>query len=283
MAQSFTSTPALLPKEMTNSILLKAYEASVVGRLAGGTPQKFGETAIPIYEGQTELGLVGETQAYGTSTVSTGMQYLTNRKFGTIVVVSKELIENDPEQILDKIEDDLVSAGARAYDSIFLAGKDGRGAAITGQSHINQTTKRIELAASPDYKAAIEAGIEAVSADYDVTGLAFDNAIKIKLASLVNETQVGFADLSTSRLTIAGFNAEGARTVGKAGNRLIVGDWTKLRAGFSEDIKIERSDQAVVGGVSMWETDQVALKVSMSVAGTVLDPNAFAVIEDGTA
>lgn len=278
MAQNFKDNGQLLPKELTNAIMLKGYEDSVVGRLAGNTPIKFGETSIPIFEGGSELGLVEEAGEIGTSTVSTKFKTLSPVKLATILTVSRELAELDPAEMMTHIEADLAAAVAKAYDNLILGGK-AKGVAVLGQEFINQTTKRVEVAGG-DYKSAIVAAVEAVAADYDPTAIAFDTSLRARLAGVVNETQVGLADLASPRLQIAGYNAEGARTVGANGAKLIVGDWSKVRAGFAEDVRVTRSTDATVNGVNMFANDMVALRVTTRIGGVILDTDAFAVIED---
>lgn len=283
MAQNFKDNAQLLPKELAQAIMLKGFEDSVVGRLAGTKPIKFGETSIPVYNGEAALGQVGETEKIGTSNVSTSFKMLTPIKVGTIIPVSRELAEHDPAGIMEHIEADLAAAVAKAYDALILSGKDGKGLAVTGQSHINATTKRIELGADADYKSAIVAAVEAVGNDYDANGIAFDTSLRARLAGVVNETQVGLADLSTPRLQIAGFRAEASRNVGKANQKLVVGDWSKVHAGYAEDVRIVRSTEATVNGINLFENDMVALRITTRIGGVVLDDSAFAVIEDATA
>lgn len=279
MAQNFKDNGQLLPKELTNAIMLKGYEDSVVGRLAGTTPIKFGETSIPVYNGEAQLGQVAEASAIGTSSVSTSFKTLTPVKVGTIIPVSRELAEYDPVQIMEHIEADLAASVARAFDALILSGKDGKGVSVTAQSNVNETTKRIELV-NGNYKESIVAAIEAVGTDYDATGVAFDTSLRARLAGVVNETQVGLADLSSPRLQIAGLTGEASRNVGKSGLKLVVGDWSKVKAGYAEDVRITRSTEATVNGINLFENDMVALRVTTRIGGVVLDSNAFAVVED---
>lgn len=279
MAQNFKDNGQLLPKETVSAIMLKGFEDSVVGRLAGTTPIKFGETAIPIYNGEASLGQVAEGAKIGTSAPTTSFKTLTPIKVATIIPVSRELAEYDPADIMEHIEADLAASVAKAFDSLVLAGKDGKGAPVVAQSNINETTKRIELV-DGNYKESIISAIEAVGADYDATGVAFDTALRARLAGVVNETQVGLADLSSPRLQIAGLTGEASRNVGKNGLKLVVGDWSKVRAGYAEDVRITRSTEATVDGINLFEHDMIALRVTTRLGAVVLDENAFAVIED---
>lgn len=279
MAQNFKDNGQLLPKELTNAILLKAYENSVVGQLSGNQAIKFGETSIPVFQSGAALGQVAEQGTYGKSTVSTSFKTLTPIKMGTIIVVSKELAQYDPANILDHIEADLTAAVAKAFDDLILSGKDGKGVAVTNQSNVFESAKRVEVAGG-DYKAAILAALDSASEDYDPNGIAFDTSLRSRLAGVVGEVQYGLPNLATPNLQIAGYNAVANRAVGRAGGKLIVGDWTKVKAGFTESVTIEKSDQVVVDGVSMFETDQIALKVSTRIGGVVLDTDAFAIVEE---
>lgn len=278
MAQNFKDNGQLLPKELTNAIMLKGYESSVVGRLSTQKLIKFGESTYPIFESGAELGLVGEAEEIGTSNVSTRFKTLSPVKLATIITVSRELAELDPAEIMTHIEADLAASVAKAYDNLILGGK-AKGVVVAGQDNIMQTTKRLEVVGG-DYKSAIVSAVESVGVDYDPTGIAFDTSLRARLAGVVNETQVGLADLASPRLQIAGYTAESARTVGANGAKLIVGDWSKVQAGFAEDVRITRSTDATIGGVNMFANDMVALRVTTRIGGVVLDPNAFAVVED---
>lgn len=275
MAMNFKDNQALLPKEQMRAIMLKGYEDSVVGRLATTTPLSIGETSFPIFNGGAHLGQVAEASEIGTSNVSTSFKTLTPVKLATIIKVSRELVEYNPAGVYDQIKDNLSAMVAEAYDNLILGGKDGNGSPIVGQTNVNQTTKRLEVAGG-DYKSAIVAAVEAVGADYDPSGIAFDTKLRARLAGVVNETQVGLADLASPRLQIAGYNAEAARTVGANGAKLIVGDWSKLVCGFAEDARVTLGYE----GAGTFETDMVAIRVITRIGGVILDPNAFAVVED---
>lgn len=277
---TFKGNSFLVPQEITDAILLRGYETSIIGRLSGNTPISVGTTNDVIYKGKAQLGQAAEATAIGTSNVSADYVSYSPIKVGTIIPVSREFADRNPAKLMDQIQDDMANAVSEALDALILGGKDGKGLAVAGQSNVNQTANRIELV-NGDYETALEAGLELIYGTRGkVTGIAFDPIHRIKLAKLANATNTGMANLATSAFNLHGFRAEESEALGNLSQGLVLGDWSKVKAGFAEDVRFEVDRSATVGGVSMFETDQVALKITATIGGVVLDPTSFVVIED---
>lgn len=283
MSQSFKDNDFLVPTEISNAILLKGFEESVIGKLATRKPIKLGVEKLPIYGGGIELDVVGETDESGTSDISLSHKEISPIEVSTIVPVSRDFARRNPSGVFELIEEDLRNAVARAYDSIFLAGKTVRGNAVLGQTNINQTLNQIEVVGG-DYNTAIRAAIKAVGgADYDVTGMGYDSKLAIDLAEVVNQVQVGLPNLAAGSLTIAGYPAHASRNIGKAGLDLVVGDFNLLHAGYAEDLEVSVSDQATISykgeQYNLWQRRMVGLQVTAKIGGVVIDPSGFAVVK----
>src|SRR5690606_29039077 len=171
----------------------------------------------------------------------------------------------------------------------------------SNNSVVNATTNRVELdlsqGANPDAVAQLLAGVSLVEDDedgnYDVSAFAARPRVRSKLATLrdANGNPVfQGADPGPGAETNlpAGMNSllclwgADSRTIcGKVGAvddqgvQMFAGDFSQLGWGFADDIRIKVSDQATVGGVSMWQTNQIAVLAEATFGWIVNDPNAF--------
>lgn len=281
-----------LPKEFAATVNKLAAEESLVARLSGRTPLTLGGKTIPVYNGGIEAGVVAEGQAKPVSKPSTGVKYLVPHKVATIVIVSDELVRENPGNMLDHIQSDLGAAIGRALDQMVLHGKDAKsGAPIANQTGVTATSNRIELVGG-DYKTAILAAHDAVDPEYDVNAIAFDKRVRSAVLQTAQDVQYGLPDLAANSVMVAGFPTQFARTVGRtagAENSIkgIVGDWSQLQYGFAQDIVLKRSTEASVvdsegNTVNLWQNNLVGLLVEATMGGIVLDENAFSVIADET-
>ena len=131
------SDPKLLPASISEAILSKAFEQSVVGRLSPSKPMTLGENVIPVYEGGIEAGVVGEGEAKPVSTPTMSAKVIKPIKLATIVVVSEEAARVNPGQMLTHIQDDMSNAITRAIDLGVLHGRSAKtGAAIPDQTSL---------------------------------------------------------------------------------------------------------------------------------------------------
>jgi len=282
-----------VPADITKSIFKNARESSVVARLSRATPLSLSGTTIPVYDGEVNMGVVAEGGRKPVEKPGTSMHTITPHKMAAIVVVSDELIRQNPGEVFDNIQADLADSVGRALDSLVLYGTDARtGAKVSGQSAVLDTTKTVTLAGN-DYKTAVLSGFELVGEKYDVDGIAADSRAKAPLLSTVNEVQFGLPNLSEQSFSVAGVRTEFARTVGRNGGadkdtRLILGDWDRLAYGFASGIEITRSSEATIvdeGGevISLFQHNLVALRVETFIGATVLDKDAFAVVNAASA
>lgn len=238
------------------------------------------------------MGVVAEGGRKPLEKPGTSMHTITPHKMAAIVVVSDELIRQNPGQVFENIQADLADSVGRALDSLVLHGTDARtGIKISGQTAVTDTTNSVALA-NGDYKAAVLSGFDLVGTQYDVDGIAADSKAKAKLLATVNETQFGLPNLAAQEFSVAGVPTAFGRTVGRNGGedkdtRLVLGDWDRVRYGFASGIEITRSNEATIvddGGevISLFQNNLVALRVETFIGATVLDTNAFATVNEST-
>lgn len=296
MAVTLDTFPVDIQPEYTRTLLTNAFEQSLVGQVVPSQPLTLGGQVIPIYDGGIEVGLTAEATKKPTSDFTGRSATLSTAKVATIVVVSREAALANPANMLDIVEQDLRNSISRAVDSLVLHGRDPRGTDYTGT---NVPVVGAGNAATVAYDDAdvvgtlLEAYQAAAGEGSDPSAWLFDPRLRADLVLANATTDVNgnpvrpaLPNLNTAAANVAGLPALYGRSVsGRSsqatdlGVRGIVGDWSKVRYGFVERLDIVRSTEATVGGVSMFETNQVALLVEATLGWTCLDQSAFSVIE----
>lgn len=298
MAVTLDGLEVDLPKSWGETIMKEAFESSVVGSLTPQIPVSTDGNVIPVYEGGFEVGYTAEAAAKPVSEVDISLQYLTPQKFAGIVVVSKEAARRNPANMLDIMRQDMINSVGRQVDYGVFYGKSARsGAPVPNVTSINSTTNRVQLAKG-DLVPQFLAGYElAGGATGDPNGFAFDPRMRTRVA-LASQQELsapgGTSPMPNLNQTVGNFAglpvAYGRTVSGRVGTnpgtnvRGIVGDWGKLRWGFSSNISMQRSDQATIVDGSgktfhLFQQNLIAYLVEFE-AGWWIDPKAFAVYEE---
>lgn len=310
----------LLPTEVVGDIFSKAQEQSILMTLGKQINVSMGETVIRYGGEDPEAGQVGGTtlaSREGATKPVSGFGFGTEKSFApiklaTIVTVSQEFMNADPERLYSELAGKLASAVSRAADlAVFHNVSALTGAALVGttnNSFVNATTNRVELnfAAGTSLYDQLLAGVDLIvdqdDKTWDVTGFAADPTYRTKLARARDEqgnvilTQGASGGLALTQGPI-NLNAQlgdllgvpvayGRSVRGRVGNyagtatRMFAGDWSQLAYGFADQISVKVSDQATVAGVSMWETNQVAILAEATFGWIVNDTSAFVAFDD---
>jgi HK97 family phage major capsid protein len=284
-----------LPRELVAMINEAARDQSAVARLAGEPiPMGYGETSFLTSTVEPEVQPVAEAGVKPLSNLGYGVKSVTPQKFATVVVVSEEFANANIEGVYDRIVSQLSAAAARGLDLAILHGRNAAdGTAIAGVAtnggFVNQTTNEVVLGSGSDTTADLLAGYAAVSEDgFDFTSFAFDPRFRPVLIQARdangNPTYQSSLDLRSDMGTLLGLPVVYNRTVSGRSRAAAVaetnvrgfgGDWNQLRYGFADRIRIKTSTEATIGGVSMFQTNQIALLVEFTVGWVVNDPNAF--------
>lgn len=288
--------PGLAP-EFAQTTLAKAFEGSIVGRLIPSEPMPLTGKDLPVFDSELEVGLTGEAAVkpqLGGATMT--VQHIRPAKVAGIMVVSKELAQANPSRMLDLMQADMRNAISRAVDNLVLFNRDLRGTSYAGvnKAVFGTATKHLYLGAgnkiNPD--ALIDAYEMAISNSADPNGWVFDPVHRAILTRLVQTSTGGtpvLPDLRGGASVVAGLPAyytrAFARNAAKAGGDAsilgVIGDFSKVRWGFVERLDITRSTDATVGGVSMFETNQIAFLIEATLGWTVLDQSAFVALHSG--
>lgn len=290
-----------IPREMVGSILTSATEQTVAGRLGTATPLTLAGSTQYVYDGNIEVGLVAEGGVKPQSGAGLTAKSIDPAKVATIVVISKEALSLNPANFVQAIEADLSASLARGLDSLMIHGRDLRGNAYSGTntSILGAGTTATTVALPENLNdgqaltaAALDAYAAAGAGGGVPNGWAVDSRLRVPfgLASQSPEARQSLPTLTAAMDNIAGLPAAyspavagGSSYVDETAHRAILGDWNQVRYGFVERLSIQRSSEATVGGVSMFETNQVALLVEAIFGWTVLDQSKFAVLDAAAA
>ncbi len=307
----------LLPKEIVGPIFEKAQESSLVLRLGENIPVSYGETVIPINTKRPEVGQVGtgtsnEQREGGVKPVSGlgwGSRSFSPIKLATIVTTSEEFARSNPRGLYSRIQNDLAFAIGRGIDLAVLHGKQPiNGQPLQGIEAANvlaNTTNKIYLDEPEDGKTVggkRKALVEQVLAGYDLVadnsdnefdGWAADTRYKGQLsrATVVRDVNGNIADPAAVNLRagvteLAGFPVNYGRAVAgdlgaatDSGMRLLGGDFSQLRYGYADQVRVKVSDTATLtsGGetISLWQTNQIAILIEVTFGWVVGSLDAF--------
>lgn len=283
-----------LPRELVSMINSAAQDQSAVARLAGDPiPMGYGETSFLSSTEEPEVQPVAEGAAKPTSDLGYTARAIRPQKFATIVTVTEEFANANIDGVYDRIVSQLSAAAARGLDLAILHGRNaatGAPLALAAESgYVNQTTNEVAIGSGPDTTADLLAGYGLVTDDgYDFSAFAFDPRFRPVLIQARdangNPTYQSALDLNADMSTLLGLPVVYNRTVsGRSRNDAVTdtgvrgfgGEWNQVRYGFADRIRIKRSAEAVVGGVSMFETNQIALLVEFTLGWIVGEPDAF--------
>ncbi|SIE09486.1 phage major capsid protein [Mycobacteroides abscessus] len=298
----------LLPKTLVGPIFDKAQESSLVMRLGQRIPVSYGETVIPTTTKRPAVGQVGtgtsNAQREGGHKPLSGTAWDTRSfspiKLATIVTVSEEFARSNPQGLYTQLQGDLAFAIGRGIDLAVFHGRDAlRNQLLQGidtDNVIANTTHYKNLTAGAIMDGLLD-GYDLVSAD---TNNEFDGwAVDPRFRSTLARAQVfrdanGNIDPARVNLNaqvgdILGLPAQYGRVVGgdldgnpDTGLRLFGGDFSQLRYGFADQIRVKMTDSASIsanadgtGAVSMWQTNQIAILIEVTFGWVLGDKQAF--------
>lgn len=304
----------LVPDEIVGPIFDRAQESSLVLRMGQQIPVTYGETIIPVNTRRPEVGQVGtgtsnaqrEGHEKPLSGVGWGTRSFSPIKLATIVTASHEFAMNNPMGLFTQMQNDLAFAIGRGIDlAVFHGRQPINGALLQGidtQNVLANTTNELFLD-QPDVP-LLEQLIEGYELstnnfdqhreDFEFSGWAADPRIRARMARTMiqrndsdNVMDPRDVNLSSPIGNALGFPVWYGMGVGgklganaDTGVRLIGGDWSQLRYGYADQIRVKVTDQATItdaGGqaVSMWQTNQVAILIEVTFGWVVGELDAF--------
>lgn len=297
----------MLPKTVVGDIFSKAKDQSILMSLGKQIPVSINETVITAPGPDPEAGQVGGTtlaSREGALKPLTGIDWGTEKSFmpiklAVIVTVSEEFARENVEGMYSELAGKLSGAIARGADLAVFHGRSAlTGAALVGienNGFLSKTTNEVVLnmaaGANPSLAEQIITGYDLVVEDeekgYDFTGFAAVPRLRSKLAVArdANGDRIlggGPVSLAAAQSDLLGLPLTYGRIVGgkvgastRTNVQIIGGDFSQLAYGFADQIKVKVTDTATVGGVSMWQTNQIAILAEATFGWYVNDTDAF--------
>jgi len=295
----------LLPRTLAGPIFDKSVEMSAVMQLAQRIPLAIdATTSIPV---SMDVPVADWTAQAGRKPLSSGgieVKSMTAKKVAVLIPVSEEVVMTNAAGLWTKLQQDLPTAFARAFDHAAIHGKSMRGASgpFGSGEHLTATSKSVALhtATQADggvYADLVNATKLVVDDDWDFTGWAADRRLQptLQLATDLNGRPL-YVDTITqgrdaaSAGTLNGDQLAYSRAVsGKyrrqstssdTGLRAIGGDWSQAAYGVGMDVTVRISKEATYideeGGVHSAFQENLVLLLAEAFYGFVLgDAEAF--------
>nr|MBP9054281.1 phage major capsid protein [Ilumatobacteraceae bacterium] len=139
-----------VPADQAEPIFEKAARISAVQQLVQRVPLGLTGTNIPVVTGRPSAGWVDEGGTKPASAGSMTLKSITPKKLAAIMVVSAEVARLNPAQFVDRMTNSFAETFAVSFDLAALhdQGPDGTGGGGPFATHIDQTTKAVEIGGS---------------------------------------------------------------------------------------------------------------------------------------
>ena len=283
-----------LPQEVANGIWEKAQTESVLAKLSGAEPQKFGTVNVMTLTAAPKAELVGESAQKSPVPTTYGNKTVVPYKLQVTMRCSNEVQWADEDYQLGVLADMRKNAGialGRALDLVGIHKINPLTGAVANAvtEGITDTTNSATLA-NGKYDQAIEAAAGLVIADgYTPTGVAMDPTLSFGLGTQRDGEErklypeIGLGKNVSSFLGMdaaVGDTVSGKQEipVASATNILgIVGQFDAFRWGIQRDIRahlIEFGDPDGLGDLQ--RLNQVAIRAEIVYGIGIMDLNAFA-------
>ncbi|HET8627741.1 MAG TPA: phage major capsid protein [Thermomicrobiales bacterium] len=297
-----TEAKVLMPRNIADGMITATRSTSVVGRLSGREPMRFGEVDYITFNDFPKAEFVEEGAQKASTTGAFGSVTAKPHKAQVTMRFNEEVQWLDEDYQLGVLSE-LSNAGGVALSRALDLGLIHRinpltGAVISGwTNYVTATTKRVEIAtadADADFKAAVGLLVNA-SPSWPITGAAFDPKFSWALASLMASDGAG--ETSQQRYPSLGFGtnvtdfmgvqiAQGDTVSGTPEAtdtkvRAIVGDWSGgIRWGVQRQLPVEIIRFGDPDGQGdLKRNNQIALRMEI-VYGWYVFTERFAVVED---
>lgn len=283
-----------LPEEVAAGIWKKTQTTSVLARLAGQMPQRFGKTNVMVLSGAPRAEIVGESTQKSPTPTTYANKAVTPTKLQVTMRCSNEVVWADEDYQLGILNDMVVNAGialGRALDIVGIHKMN----PLTGTVAPSITDGIIDATnsatvADGKYDLAVEAAAGLVVAkNYMPSGLAADTKLSFGLATQRDSDgkrlypELGFGTDATAfeGMTLAvGDTVSASQEASVATNLLgIVGQFDAFRWGVQREIMahlIQYGDPDGLGDLQ--RLNQVAIRAEIVYGIGIMDLEAFAKI-----
>jgi len=299
-----------LPEELVPGVWRKAQDGSVLARLSGQEPQKFGVKQYIKLTGTPRAEVVGEADEKSQSNAAFAPVRTVQRKLQVTQRFSNELKwadEDDQIEALQTMADLAGEALSRGLDLVSIHGINPlTGAALQGgPTKLLDTSNVVEItgatASTPDQ--VIEAAVALLLADHATpNGIAFDPSFSFALATQRDTTgRKLYPELGLGKFeSFNGFTAAHSDTVSGGAEvvtpstgvykdtnpnvKAIVGDFTAFRWGVQRSIGVTLIEYGNPDGDGdLQRTNEIALRAEVVYGIGFVDLDSFAVVKDAVA
>lgn len=291
-----TNFPPELVKEMMNQVV----GHSSLARLSARKPVPFTGEKIFTFSLDKEADIVGENGAKSVGGATLGTVNIRPIKFEYSARVSDEFMRADEEYQLNVLEEFAEGAAkkfARALDLAAFHGVNPRtnaDSAVVGENNFDDKIENVITYASATADDNLDAAIAAVTgAEKEVTGIAMSPTMgaamaKVKVNGVVQYPEFRFGGKPQS---FAGKGMDVNNTVSKmptsveTTSQAYVGDFANaFRWGYATEMPVEiipygNPDNDTTAG-DLKGHNQVLLRLEAFIGWGILDPDAFAVVQE---
>ena len=281
-----------IPESVANGIWEKAQQESVLARLSGAEPQKFGKVNVMTLTGAPMAELVGEGAEKSPTPATYAPKTVTPYKLQVTVRVSNEVQWADEDAqigIMDSIMSNCGISLGRALDLVGIHKLNPlAGTVASSVTDGIVDTKNAATLSGTAYAEAVEAAAGLIVSDgYVATGLAADPALSYGIATerdkngarLFPEVGLGSALTSFEGIpTAVGTTVSASREAKDPTNLLgVVGQFDAFRWGIQRDIAahvVEFGDPDGLGDLQ--RLNQIAIRAEIVYGIGIMDLGAFA-------
>jgi HK97 family phage major capsid protein len=280
MADPITRTSGFtLPEEVSAEIWSKTIDDSAVMQLARQVQLPGNGVAIPVITGDPDPAWVTEGGKKANSNATTDKKILTPYKLAVIETFSMEF-QRDLPALYNALVERLPKALGAKFDNTVFGGTAKPG------DNFDQLSDATGVSLGSDVYGALVSADSAISEEgYIVNGYAISPQARAKLLAAVdgNKRPLFVNNAAEGAIPMIlgapSYMARGAYVAGSPATLGFVGDWTQAVYGTVEGVRIDFSDQATVGGVSLWEDNLVAVRAEIEL-GFACQKDAFAKITE---
>jgi len=274
---------ALIPEDAAKEIIKSVPQASTVlsmPRVRRKTMSRK-QQRLPIVDFLPDAYWVSEGGTKQQTKAGWTNLFVTAEELAVIVAIDENVLDDSDYDIWGETKPLLIEAIGQKIDQAIMFGVDAPASfpeAIVPAA--DDHSQRVEVGDSAvDYAADVNLVFAEVEEDgYPVNGVVARLGVKQKLRGLRDDNgqPIFVTSLRDDGRTdsIYGedmrFSTNGAWEADDAD--LIAGDWSALLFAIRQDLRWKLADQATVGGVSLFETDRVALRVTFRCGFQILNP-----------
>lgn len=271
---SFLKAGSHLPNEVSKEIQNLTQQHSQIQQMVQQVPLSGNGTSQRVLAKAPEASWVEEAGVKPVSEMSLDTKIMTPYKITSLITVSEEALEDD-DMLYEALVNELPKSLGKGFDKKILTGATPG----SGFDVLSDVTE-VKVGATKDafYKATTSALRSVHGAKGDINGWLLNSFKEADILDVM--------DNNGRPLYIDNVATQGAvgQILGRAAYKsqdmddktvLIGGDWSSARWGTVSGIDLKVSTDATIGGVSMFQTNQVAILAEQRVAFVVADKAKF--------